>query len=58
MQVYNYVMLAYFVLLFAVVNWKGNAFLRLPTGTRLLIAGACFMPLVMWVVVSHIVNGW
>lgn len=56
MQIYNYVMLAYFALVVMLINWKGNAFLRLPVGTRLLIAGAFFMPLVTWVVVFHIAN--
>lgn len=56
MKVYNYVMLGYFLALFVVINVWGNAFLRRTLAPRLLIAGACFAPLVVWVIVNHVVQ--
>ena len=55
-KIYNAIMIGYFVVLFAVMNWKGSAFLSLPFGERILIGGACFLPLVAWVVIGHLAS--
>lgn len=56
MKIYNWIMLSYFVALFVVMNWKGNAFLAMSFGPRLAVGLGCFAPLVAWVIIGHVVN--
>lgn len=47
---------AIFVVVFVLANWKGNAFLRLGSGTRIVIALGVWAVLATLVIVSHVLQ--
>ena len=51
---YDYVMIVYFIVLFAAANWKGNAFLNMPSKQRLAIGLGAFIPFPVWLIIQHL----
>ena len=54
MELGDWIWVAAFAVVFVLMNWKGNAFLRLPLGRKLLIAGAIFVPMASWIVYRNL----
>lgn len=57
MKVYDLIMLGFFVLVIINGMFFGEAFLRLPFRTRLLIGTGVFLPFATWIVIGKLING-